>query len=281
MAMDRIVANVYETRNYDMFKKLLGNRDVTEQRIAKITSSINNVGYVLNPCVINGKNEIIDGQGRIEALKRLGLPVHYVIDKDAGLEQCVNLNINGTPWGTLDYIKSYVQQGKQDYINLNELINAFPTISIDVIAYSIHGKAESRNGSSKGIRKHLGSRSTMITGNFTCTDQEKKDAYKKLEYAKRFTEIAKNVKGSSTHFLKAVIFAAFSTKVNKDRLYEKCYERQQEILPFTNLRTAIVSISIVYNKSARKAIDFEAEYIKACSEKNAQYTARWGEETAV
>ena len=74
--MDRIVANVYETKNYDMFKKLLGNRDVTQQRIEKIKYSIQNVGYVLNPCVINGKNEVIDGQGRIAALRDLDLPVH-------------------------------------------------------------------------------------------------------------------------------------------------------------------------------------------------------------
>lgn len=278
MAMDRIVANVYETRNYDMFKKLLGNRDVTEQRIAKITESINNVGYVLNPCVINGKNEIIDGQGRIEALKRMDMPVHYVIDKNAGLEQCVQLNINGTPWNTMDYVKSYVHQGIQDYINLYELIELFPKINIDVVAYSVHGKTETRNGSSKDIRKHLGGRSTLITGNFTCTEKEKIEAHSKLEYAEKFLEIAKNAPGSSTHFLKGIIFAAFATKANKQRLFDKCYERQQDLVPFTNMRTALVSISRIYNRGARKAIDFEAEYITFCAARDAAYKSRWVKE---
>lgn len=278
MALDRIIANVYETRNYDMFKKLLGNRDVTEQRIAKITESIKNVGYVLNPCVINGKNEIIDGQGRVEALKRMNMPVHYVIDKNAGLEQCVQLNINGTPWKTMDYVKSYVHQGIHDYKNLLDLIETFPNINIDVIAYSVHGKTETRNGSSKDIRKHLGGRSTLITGNFTCTDNEMKEAFTKLEYAQAFVDIAKSVPGSSTHFLKAVIFAAFATKANKQRLYEKCYELQQDMMPFTNLRTALVTISKLYNKSCRKPIDFEAEYITFCAARDAAYKSRWAKE---
>ena len=278
MGMDRIVANVYETRNYEMFKKLLGNRDVTNQRINRIATSIKSVGYVMNPIVINGNNEIIDGQGRVEALKLLDMPVHYVIDKNAGLEQCVQLNVNGTPWNTIDYIKSYKQQGNENYVRLMELVDEFPTIPIDVIGYAIHGKTESRNGSSKGIRKHLGSRSTIITGTFTCTEREKKQAYKKLDYVQKFFQIAKRVPGSASHFMKAIIFIAFEAHADENRLYKTCFERQQDIVPFTNVRTAINSISEVYNLNCRRKLDFEATYIAHCAEKNHAYAARWGVE---
>ena len=280
MSMDRIVANVYETRDYKMFKKLLGNRDVTEQRIQKIKQSIENVGYVLNPCVINGKNEVIDGQGRIAALEALGMPVHYVIDKNAGLEQCVQLNINGTPWKTIDYVKSYVQQGKSSYINLLALMEEFPEFSSPIITYAVDWNIFDRQ--KKGC-KELGTRTTVIKGTFDCSDKDKKAAEKKLEYAKQFVQISKNVPGQSVHFIRAIIFAAFMANANKERLYKKVYELQQDLIPFTNVRAALSSITKVYNNCIRggKKIDFEAVYITYCQEKNSAYKARWLGEEAV
>jgi len=278
MAMDRIVANVYETRNYDMFKKLLGNRDVTEQRVQKIKSSIENVGYVLNPCVINGNNEVIDGQGRIAALQELNMPVHYVIDRKAGLEQCVQLNINGTPWNTIDYVKSYAHQGKQDYINLLQLMEQFPEFSPQIIAYAVNGNI---NDKKKTGNKSLSGRSDIVKGQFECSEKEKNTAARKLEYASNFVPISKNVHGQAVHFLRAIIFAAFIANANKERLYKKIFELQQDLIPFTNTRTALASISIVYNNCIKggKRIDFEATYIMHCQNKSSSYKNRWlGEE---
>ena len=274
MSMDRIVANVYETRNYKMFKKLLGNRDVTEARILKITESINNVGYVLNPCVINGKNEVIDGQGRIEALKRLNMPVHYVIDKNAGLEQCVQLNINGTKWTTADFIESYVHQGNINYINLKSLIDEYQGFPIKVIAYAVNGKINDGALKNKIIRRNY-----IINGNFSCNEEQKKIADKKLKYLEPFLPISKIVNGSSEMFLIAITFAAFDCDTKRDRLYKKIFELQQDIVPFTNLRTALKSVSAVYNHSFRgKKVDFEFEYVKHCEEVSASYKARWNKE---
>lgn len=276
MGMDKIVANVYETRNYDMFRKLLGNRDVTEQRIEKIKYSIENVGYVLNPCVINSKNEVIDGQGRIEALKRLGLPVHYVIDKNAGLEQCVQLNINGTNWNTIDYINSYVAQDNENYINLKKLIDAFPDINIDVIAYAITGRVMGSEKKQKS--KKLGCRNNIANGRFVCTEKEAREANAKLKYLNDFIQIAKsnNKKGSPIYLLKAVLFAAFYTDADKEQLYNKMFNYQQMLIPFHNMREALSSISEIYNYySKKKRMDFELLY-RSHNEKMQVYVNKYG-----
>ena len=41
------------TRNYEIFKKLQGNRAVQEDRIKNIINSINEVGYIKSPIVVN------------------------------------------------------------------------------------------------------------------------------------------------------------------------------------------------------------------------------------
>lgn len=58
---------IYKTDDHTLFKKLEGNRDV--RSVEKIIKSIDNVGYVLSPILVNEKYEVIDGQNRLEACK--------------------------------------------------------------------------------------------------------------------------------------------------------------------------------------------------------------------
>lgn len=63
---------IKRTNNYDMFKRLEGNRFVDPKKVNKLKKSINEVGYISNPIIVNEKMEVIDGQHRLEALKELG-----------------------------------------------------------------------------------------------------------------------------------------------------------------------------------------------------------------
>ena len=87
---------VYSTADYSAFKKLTGNRDILENRKNLIISSINERGWIRNPVVVNDNMEIIDGQGRFEALKELGLPIEYVVAHGATISDCIALNIKQT-----------------------------------------------------------------------------------------------------------------------------------------------------------------------------------------
>lgn len=116
---------VYITSDYDMFKKMLGNRDVKGE--AQIIESIQNVGYICTPITVNDKDEVIDGQNRLAALKELGLPVYYIVQPNADIKTCRALNIGQKNWGTLDYIESYAQSGEHSlsYKRLLSLINSY------------------------------------------------------------------------------------------------------------------------------------------------------------
>ena len=65
--------------------------------------------------------EIIEGQGRVEACKRLGLPIEYIIVVGATIEDCRVINQANTPWGEDDYIQSYIQSGNENYIRVRGL----------------------------------------------------------------------------------------------------------------------------------------------------------------
>lgn len=116
---------VYISSDYDMFKKMLGNRDIKGE--AQIIESIQQVGYICTPLIINDKYEVIDGQNRLAALKELGLPVYYIIQPGANIQTCRALNIGQKNWGTLDYIDSYANSGDHtsSYKRLQSLINSY------------------------------------------------------------------------------------------------------------------------------------------------------------
>ena len=113
---------VWVTNDYGLFKNLNGNRDIAFARVDKIAKSIKNIGYRPQPILVNGNMEIIDGQGRFQALKNMGLPILYIIDKNAGIKECISMNIYQEKWNVMDYVKSYAEQGNNDYILLYEMI---------------------------------------------------------------------------------------------------------------------------------------------------------------
>ena len=132
---------IYTTKNYDMFKPLIDNRDVKTRTTKKIIDSIKAVGYVTNPLICNEKMQIIDGQNRLEALKALGMPVDYVIEEGANIKHCRALNINQSNWTTMDWIKSYADGGNVSYRLLLNLINAFSDMKLRVITFALVGQS--------------------------------------------------------------------------------------------------------------------------------------------
>lgn len=122
---------IYRTKNYDLFKKLLGNRDNKTE--GKIIDSITKIGYVVSPAIVNENYEVIDGQNRIEAAKQLGEYVYFIIEPGLGIEQCRYLNIGQSNWGYEDYIVSYAKEGNPSYQRLRSLINSYKK------QYSIEG----------------------------------------------------------------------------------------------------------------------------------------------
>ncbi len=279
---DKIVGFVYETNDPGRFKKLVGNRAVEEGRKRKIMDSIESVGLVFNPSVVNEKFEVIEGQGRIDACAELGLPIRYVVDAKAGFDQCVQLNISATAWTQMDFITSYCELGNKNYINFKRLVEKYKGVPFEVIMYAVTGKISGGKAPKRINGSFYKSYDAVRSGELSCDDSVCMAAEEKLDYAYKFLPISRNVNGKSSCFLKAVIFAAFYAKVDKDRLYTVAYSKQQEITPFTNLLTATRSLTEIYNfgKKGRRvniALEFE-KYMEEHAASN--YTARWLTETS-
>ena len=205
---ERSVAyNVYTTRDYSIFKRLVGNRDIPESRISKIVDSIQKIGWIHNPIVVNENMEVIDGQGRLTALQRLKMPVEYIIAPGAGTKECVYMNMNMVNWKLTDFIKSYAEQGNENYQRLLRLMNKYANGNLDIISTAVYRVSKSKH---RDIKE----------GILQLTEEQYEDAIPRLEFIKPLLESIdeKKIPGSLVTLMQTVIYYFDYPEVDKKRL---------------------------------------------------------------
>lgn len=108
-------SQIYSTSDYDKFTTIEGNRNINPLHLVRLKKSIMS-GYLFTIIIVNEKDQIIDGQHRYEAIKKLGLLIHYVVCNGYGLKEVQILNQNSKTWTMDDFVDGYCQLGYQDYI---------------------------------------------------------------------------------------------------------------------------------------------------------------------
>lgn len=252
--MRRVVGYVYEETDYDEFEYLGGNRDITHAK--KLLESITEHGFHNVPILVNENNEIIDGQGRFEALKILNLPVRYVVEKGADLEACRVLNMQQTNWGPLDYIKSYADDGNENYQRLYQLIHESNLSASRVIKIVDIDKSRSGKRITERIR----------SGAFSIGEAEFENALAKLNYIKKFKGFIgkSNAKGNKGFILEVLSFCYDSPSIDNERLLEKFESFGDSYLKgIVTISDALVQVGNIYNamiRSKEKKVDIVALY---------------------
>ena len=249
---------IYRTKDYSMFKTLDGNRAVLELRVNKIIDSIKNVGYILSPLCVNEKFEIIDGQARLEAFKKLDLPVDYYVVNGAGLPECIAMNIYQTKWSLYDYISSYAQIGDESYIYLKNALDNHKSLGLDTVFYAF----TERSGG--------GNRSWSVKdGSFFASKEDAEEAEKLLDWLEQFVPIISSVGGGKKkYYYIALAFCYNHSDIDKDRLYNQIVTRRLDLLPTANILQAVEVVERIYNLNMRKRVYLSLDYTRAIYERN-------------
>lgn len=268
LSHDEISGVFYSTNDYSKFRKLLGNRDVTEQRINAITDSIRKHGYIKNPIVVNEKFEIIDGQGRFSALQRMGLPIDYILVPNLGIEDCIAMNIKMRNWNTRDYIDSYANRGNEDYIVLRDLLEEFPSIEASATSGMAMGNLTTGNAIIK-----------VQEGNFSIQNTDIDLLRQTLSFIVRVQKQTGDIKGKNKYF--ALAFCYRFPNCDTKHLEKVVIENHRNIAIPSKTVDVAREIQIAYNRRRTESnrIYFEVEYEKACRASNGLYKYKIQSET--
>lgn len=259
---------IHYTNDYSKFILMADNRDVKDSREAKISASINEVGYIPVPILVNEKMEIIDGQGRYTALMKLGLPIAYVIVPNLGIRECIAMNISGTTWSNEDYIKSYATQGNENYERLRKLLyDEYP------------GQFRLTNVLMASIGKQDDTPS-IRSGSIRLTEESMGEAYQLLDFVSNINKLLK-LDGTylPSKMANAIIFAIQVSGVDTDRLAKSIERNYNPGIDSGNLNVCLAWLSEIYNFGQSRSLHryhFENEWEEAWENENSWYHAKWG-----
>lgn len=246
---------IYTTKNYDMFKSMIDNREVKSRTTNKIVASVKKVGWITNPIICNEKMEVIDGQNRLEALKILGLPVDYIVEKGLTIDHCRALNINQSNWATMDWVKSYADGGNVSYRLLLNLVDAFPDMKLKVITFALVGQAGKITGGD------------LNKGKFECTVEQYNEANKKLSWLRGAATPLRNIDGNRWAIECAALYAYSDPEVDNKRLIEKISKYYSIANPVTSIDSALGELERIYNFKNSNKVYIKTNYLKATDSK--------------
>lgn len=145
-------ATIQTSLDYDKFKSITGNRELNEPHVRNLAIAIE-LHDLLEyfPILINENWEIIDGQHRFEASKRLSRPIYYIQVDGLNIDDVQKINTSSRRWILKDYVQSHIERGHQDYkvlLDFSERTGFNLTISAILLAGG--GYLSTSGGSSVG-----------------------------------------------------------------------------------------------------------------------------------
>lgn len=193
----RIMSSTLEkTMDYDVFVKNKSNRAIHERTVKRLMKSIQSQNLLdLHPIKVNKDFEIIDGQHRLEAARRLKIEIPYIIDERLTTTSMLNLNTSQKSWELCNYFDAYVNEGIEDYVKLREFIEENKGLSLSNALQVLGGD---RSGVFFAQFKE---------GNYKFPDEEyKKECVQKYRYIKETQEYIKKKTSGSKIYIDKVTF---------------------------------------------------------------------------
>jgi len=174
--------NIYETKDYSIFKQLKGNRPVRPALVKRIKMDIKEHD-LMEPIKVNEKMEVLDGQHQLQARKELNVSVKYIIRK-GDIGHVMKFNSIQQRWNNREFLDSYVTRGFKEYEMLDYFVREYKlgiTFSIGLLI---------------GLSRHIqtNARKDFMEGKFKIKDFARAD-----EIAQRINAIGDYVERGSGH----------------------------------------------------------------------------------
>ena len=130
-----VVGSLFSTTDYSLFKKMKGNRSVKSN--SNLEAEIKEMGQ-LAPVMVNSRYEIIDGQHRVEVLKKLNKPVIFIISDVVAPRTVISVNSTQRNWKDEDYLNFHCERGNGAYIRFAQIYKQYRdyvalTVLIDMV----------------------------------------------------------------------------------------------------------------------------------------------------
>lgn len=134
---------IKKTKIHDMFRLRDDNREkgIDKTHVNRLMESIKARNLLeLRPIIVNKDFEVIDGQHRLEAARKLGIDIYYEMKEDLRSEDVIIMNINKS-WGMSDFLNYYCKNGYKEYHKLESFMKKY-NLSVKIALMITSGRAD-------------------------------------------------------------------------------------------------------------------------------------------
>ena len=228
---------ITSTKNYEMFKLVKSNRVVKQRNVERLMKSFAMTGgmSMSKPIIVDKNFNVIDGQNRLMACKKMDIPVHYIVSDDK-IENIPIYNSYQEKWGLEDYAHYWAEQGNENYKKILEVR--------DKVSIALNGVLECLVPSG-GYKNDV-----FKEGRFVFEE----DVDKCVEYIQKILQLCYVVKGKrnvSAKMLRAIRFLSRIKTFDLDILLEKIMRYQGKIYTCATSEEYIQMFTSLYNYKIR------------------------------
>jgi len=110
---------IKKTTHYSDFKTVKGNRLLYKDHFNSLLEAVKTKNLLyLNPIIVNGQMQVVDGQHRLAVAEKLNEPIYYVQGNGLTIEDVIMFNTAVKDWSIEDYTQTYIKLGYAEYQKL-------------------------------------------------------------------------------------------------------------------------------------------------------------------
>ena len=156
------VGEIYETKDYSIFKFRDDNRVINDNHVKKLAGRMKSNGWLSTSVVtINGSGDLIDGQHRVKGAIIANVPIRYKVVRGAGSEEMTEMNTLQKNWSPFDHLHKFVSKGNTNYVIFDNFVKDFPMFKYTEIAMLL-------SNSMTGVK-----RDTFESGSYVVKNEKK------------------------------------------------------------------------------------------------------------
>lgn len=207
--------DVYSTSSYDDFKLVDANRAVDERVVRKIMDSML-IRVEHAPILVNEHGEVMDGQHRLEAYRRLKYPITFELIAGLKVENIRRLNAIQKEWKIMDHLHAGAVENEISYKWMHNFCNVHK-IQPSTAIVLLKGSAAYTVTVANQIR----------AGNFVCTKEERANAAERMAILEKFRGYSK---AASKNFAHALVRVLEHPQVSVHKLVTSFLSRYKQTL---------------------------------------------------
>jgi hypothetical protein len=227
------VGEIFETKDYTIFKFREDNRLVNANHVKKLAQRMKERGWLSSSVVtLNGSGEVIDGQHRVKAAISVGAPIRYKVTRGAGSDEMTEMNTLQKNWSPFDHLHKWVSKGNPNYITFDKFVKDYPMFKYTECAMMLNNNQSSID------------RNTFESGNYVVKSEKKA-----REWAEYIVQLKPYFEKYYTKaiFVRGMIKCLLKKEFVFDEFIHKVKLRPTNLVPCGTVEQYVEMIENIYN----------------------------------